>query len=1413
MVLLAVLAYVPMLLTKPGQVSADTKSYLTIDPGGLLARASSMWDPLVGAGTVPHQNIGYLFPLGPYYWLADTIGLPDWVAQRLVWATVVFAAAWGTWRLLRWLGWPAQTAFVAAFAYGFSPYLLSYLARLSAILFPWAALPWMILLAAKSVRDRSWGSAAAFAGVVAVVGSVNATSLVFAGLGPVIWILGDVVERRVTPRAAAAGSARIGVLCLGVSAWWIVGLSVQGSFGLPILDYTESYQTVASASTPNEILRGLGYWFFYGGDRLGSWVGPSAPYINHPIVIFLGYALAGIALLGLLAPFSRRLTFCAMFVVGLVISVGAAPLAASTTYGWLFENFVAETTVGGALRSTPRAAPLVLLTMACGLGSAVGAAQAWLRVRHPRVRPRFVAAFATVAVGLQLFPWFTGTVTTPALLRPDALPSSVEDLAAALGADDASGRVYAIPGADFADYRWGGTVDPVLPGIVDRPVLYRELVPQGGDGTADLLNAIERRFVEGWFEPASLPAVADLFAVDTVVVRNDLQYERYRLARPGIMWTQSVEALGAPVVVGELMVDQPEIAMTDEITLAHRDAPSTFPAFGVFEVANQPPVEVYAASPVVVAGSGDGVVDLAATGALGTERPVLYAATLDDHIDDGADVAALLGADPWWVITDSNRKQGRRWSTLGFNLGTIEAVGPAQTVDDPNDKRLVLFDDDLDEMTSAVFLGDVAAVTATSYGSDILYTAEDAPAFAVDGDPATAWRTAIAEPTTGERLTIELREPTPVNQIVLQQPQLGATNRFITGVRIGVDGRSFDVALDETSLGAGQLIELSGPGGDGMAQQITVEVRSDNVGVVSSYAGLPGVGFAEVTLIREDGSTVSSDRSVRVPTTSGLAISDEERLTYLFSRERIDPATPNRRSPEEALDRSFDSPTARSLDLTAAVRVAASAPDEVLIDLLDRDPALTVARASARLDGAADRRGTAAVDGRMDTAWETPFDGATGATLTIEPATETAADAMHISWLDDALHDVPTQVEVRAGATATVVTLPASEPTDGVASAVVDLTPFASGIIEVTIVETTGRTTPEYFSGAPRRLPVGLAEVSFGDEPNPTHPDTAVALPCRDDLLTLDGEPVQVRIRADDDGALVASSCDTVEIGAGEHRIEATAGRSSGLDIDWILLDSPGGDRGGADAVPSRASSGMEITSTGSTHLSGIVAATEQPTWLVLSQSLNAGWTASVDGVDLGPPTLINGYANGWLLPAGDTDRRVELRWTPQRGVSIAIGVSATFGALILVLVLRRARTAPAMPTDPTSARRFRRWPRRTPTRLAVIAGWALCWALVGGVAAGIASAVVAVVASRWPRADVRLVGAIMACVAWGAVSGLIIAFEYRYDFADGPDWQERFVWASPITWIAVSALITSVMADTIRRSSRTAAPGASKRP
>jgi len=1406
--LLAALTLIPMAFTDRGRVSADTKTYLTLDPGRLLSSARFMWDPSVGAGTVPHQNIGYLFPLGPYYWLLDAAGLPAWVAQRLLWAGLVFAASYGTFRLLRWLGWAVTGSLVAAVAYGFSPYLLSYLARLSAILFPWAALPWLILLAARAARERSWSRAAQFALVVALVGSVNATSLLFVGLGPVIWLAADAASRRVATRAVAAAAGRIGLLCAAVSAWWIAGLRVQGAYGLPILDYTESYQTVASASAPQEILRGLGYWFFYGGDRLDPWIGPAFPYFNDPLVMFVSFGLAGVSLLGLFAPFRGRASMLLLLLVGLVLSVGAAPLGHSTWYGVFFERFATELTAGAALRSTPRAAPLLLLALACGLGAGVEAARRWLSTRRPagalqRIAP-FVPAFAVAAVFVNLLPWFTGNAASASLLRPETPPTATTNLAAYLNASDAGGdspdgRILAIPGADFADYRWGGTVDPVLPGLTDRSVLYRELIPQGSAGTADLLNAFDRRLAEGWFEPATLEPISALFGAETIVVRNDLQHERYRLARPGPLWSDLTSVIPLPDYAGPLTTDTTRITLIDEITLARHGTADQYPINAAFELDNatsRSDLNVRSAlGPMIMAGNGDGIVDVVAAGLFDGDRPVVYAAGLDDGLRAAA-------TSPWWVVTDTNRKQGRRWSSIGSNLGALEAADVLTFDDDPNDSRLDLFPNGstgLEDQTIAVHLGDVADVAASSYGGRIIYTAEDAPGFAIDGDPSTAWRTGIAEKSDGARWLVNFVAPESLDSLRLLQPQVGANDRVITLIRVTTDGGSTEFDLDNSSrVTNGQSLDLGAVGLGGLTNRLEIEVLSDNLGDLASYVGQPGVGFAEVTPIRSDGSIVVDDRAVRLPIAAALSIATDDPLTFVLTRQRIEPSTPNRQAPEPVIDRLFDVPFDRPFVLAGQARLSATASDDVLTSLLieSEAPKRATATASVRLPGSAASRGDAAVDGDVATAWQTPFDGSVGATLTIVQQAPVEANKLTITWRSDGKHAAPTALTITDGATTFEVAVPLATSESGLSTVTIPVPTFTASNTTITIDAVSGETVPEYYSGVERLLPMGIAEVSFDSDGlgTPTGQTRVLNSGCRSDLISLDGAPLAVEVTGEVDSVLDIIPCiDTIlDLTAGQHRLIAANGKLTGLDLDRLVLDSPQR----APASPPNGS--VAITRRDATAIDASLTATVHTTVLTLPQSHNLGWTATVDGVDLGAPLLIDGYANGWMLPPGPSDRSLELRWTPQRSVNVGLGISALAALAIFALIATGRVRRNQRQFDPAAAGVD--WSRDAttpaPATLAAAAGITVVgFMFVGGPFAALTAAVLSLIVLVARRNRLALVlAATIVCVGWAAVSGLIIALEWRYDYANGPDWPLHFTWAAPITWMVVAAVSTQVL-------------------
>ena len=199
-----------------------------------------------------------------------------------------------------------------------------------------------------------------------------------------------------------------------------------------------------------------------------------------------------------------------------------------------------------------------------------------------------------------------------------------------------------------------------------------------------------------------------------------------------------------------------------------------------------------------------------------------------------------------------------------------------------------------------------------------------------------------------------------------------------------------------------------------------------------------------------------------------------------------------------------------------------------------------------------------------------------------------------------------------------------------------------------------------------------------------------------------------------------------------------------------------------------------------------------EPSWLILEQSWNEGWTATIaagdgDGGthDLGAPVLINGYANGWILPTSETARAVHLEWKPQRVVRLALWASLIAGIGIVALAVF-SRRPPRVDSD-LARRRDRAAARKRSPLLAI-----LLVALIGFLAGPIVAvwaAVTLVVAQR-----VRWFALATVLVAGSIVAGSIVALEWRHDYPLGPDWPDRFGWTSPLVWIAVATVVVSAI-------------------
>jgi len=1429
--LLALVAYVPLLLTRPGQVGADTKTYLYLDPGRLLSRAAHMWDPNVGLGTVTHQNIGYLWPMGPFYWLFDTLGVPDWVAQRIWLGSIILLAGLGVRFMMRELRWVGTGVTVASFAYALSPYLLDYAARISVILLPFAGLPWLIGLAARSLRRDDWRSPAWFALVTLTVGGVNATSLVLVMVGPILWFAHAVwIEREVTLRRALVAGGRITVLTAATSMWWVAGLALQGSYGIPILRYTETYETVADASLSTELVRGLGYWFFYGSDGLGPWTEASVVLVENVPLLAVSFLLPLLGVVAMLATrFRHRVFFAGIVLIGLVIGAGAHPWDDPSPYGAVFRAFTG-TDLGLSLRSTPRAVPLIALGLAVALGAGVAALSRWRPAVH---RPVALALILLICVNQA--PLFLGQVVDRYLVRDEQLPDHWLDAAADLDAGDRDTRVWELPGIDFASYRWGNTVDPITPGLMDREFVARELIPYGTPPAANMVNEMDLPFQSATVDPDSIAPLARFIGAGELLFRADMQYERYRTPRPRMTYEQLLAApgLSEPVQYGERVanVADPELPLDDPMEYGiPLDAPD--PAQLVrFGVEDPRPIfrTVAASSPTLLAGDAAGIVALAGLGALPADRPLFSSAEFAD--DPDAMRSQIDEPDALLVVSDTNRRQARRWGGVRENDGYTERAGEDPLVEDPSDNRLEVFPDESEDDQTLTEQRGGATVAASAYGNGVSFTPGDRAVGAFDDDPDTAWRVAAFDDPVGEFLRLVVDEPLTTDRIGLLQVQ-GPKNRHLTQVTLRFDD-SDEVTVELTDASRtppGQIVEFE----ERTFTELEVVLDATDRDGLLNYRGVSDVGFAEI-----DVPGLGPITEVIRPPTALLDVAGDRSidrdLMYVFTR-RAPASADVLINPEElALARWVINPFARDYTLYGLARLNADLAEADLDRLLGRpgaDEGGVDAVSSVRLGGGRDTIASSAIDGDPTTAYRTPFNQPTDVELEFTYAQPVAVDGLELSVVADGRHSVPSVVSVAVDGAEPVthqlegVTLGEGADRGTITTLTIPTGPLEARSFRITIDEAIESGSLDWFGKQPIVRPVAIVDVGL---PVVTGaPDDApLDDSCRDDLVRVGGEPVPVRIEgtvgdARAGRAVAFRSCDgPLPIAAGQTLLRTEA--RSDFDVDSLVLSSGAGGGPGVDTLDTPLPAGPAGPRT-TTERPGRndhrveVTGAQAPYWVVLGQSYSDGWRATTsEGTDLGPPTLVNGFANGWRVDPAELgpDVTVDITWTPQRIVWVGIAISI-IGVLICLWLILRTRPRGDRSGSVTAARLFD--PRRADgpspglggTAVLALGSGLLALAAVGPVAVAPVTVLVALAAwLPWGPAVLRLAafGSFAAAVGYTVLRQWRNAFEL--DFA----WPQWFEATHRVTLTAIVLLAAAVVVDGVRARSVVSAhvPGTSE--
>jgi arabinofuranan 3-O-arabinosyltransferase len=295
----------------------------------------------------------------------------------------------------------------------------------------------------------------------------------------------------------------------------------------------------------------------------------------------------------------------------------------------------------------------------------------------------------------------------------------------------------------------------------------------------------------------------------------------------------------------------------------------------------------------------------------------------------------------------------------------------------------------------------------------------------------------------------------------------------------------------------------------------------------------------------------------------------------------------------------------------------------------------------------------------------------------------------------DGRHSIPTVITVTTASGSRRVVLPhigtgVGRPQGSVTPVLAQFPALTGANIKITIDATEPVHFLDYVSGDQNTEPVGLAEAGI---PGVAALSTPAQIPtrCWSNLLQVDGKPIDIAISGTSSTALsngglsitgCGNSADGIRLSAGTHILTTSSYTTAGLNVDSLTLASAAGgaplpltSTGLIPVTPPPAahSPSVKVLSQNRTGMKVSVTGDGTPFWLVLGESQSRGWVATTrSGVDLGSSTLIDGYANGWYVPASAATGKVvvSIEWQPQRVVNAAIVASSAALAASLGLVL-----------------------------------------------------------------------------------------------------------------------------------------------
>ncbi len=1214
----------------PGFVTPDTKVDLTVNPLALLQRAAQLWDTSANFGQIQNQSYGYLWPMGPFHALGWLLNMPAWVVQRLWWAVLLCVAFTGVVKLAGKLniGTPGSRL-IGGLAFALSVRTLSELGGISVEAWPAAVAPWVLVpLAGLPPGARLRKAVALSALAVACAGGVNATA-VFAVVPLTLLWLFSLESTRQRFFAVLAWSGAV----LLATAWWILPLLVLGRYAPPFLNFIETAEVTTRVTDVQTILRGASHWQAYFSDLYGP-VWPAGKRLtSEPLLIWASVVVAAIGLAGLAR---RGMPHRRFLITGLLLGLAMVGFGHVTAVGGAFPQLQQEWLDGVAVafRNVHKFDVVIRLPLALGLCHAVGVFFAAAAQRstsdRAKLRAGLVGATALVAVAGVASPALAGGLTARG--EYVTVPVHWRQAAAWLDQNLHGDRVLVVPGARFGEYRWGSTTDEVIQPLLQGRWAVRNAIPLAPAGTIRFLDAIEQVLSTD----AGSPGLADLLAragIRYVMVRADIDYGKVGASPPAVVRQALLRSTGFTSVAAFGTVD--EAADGSFLDRGLAKVPHQLEIFEVERDVKR--VTVHDASSVTtLVGGPETLVALAAAGTL-PAGPTVLAGELPQGFAAGNA-----------TISDGLRRREVNFGLAKDNTSaTLDAKQPLKGNAPVPD---YLSASAQGWQTVAAYTG-IAAVTASESWADVQGLSGNRPAHhpfaAVDGDPATSWRTAPGRPVQTQWLEVRFQGPRSLREVKINFDPWAAWLPTKVTIDTGVE------QVVAEGFNGTATVQLGGV----TAARFRIFINA----AVARGAGSGGIGISEIEM-----EGLEAGRHLVVPAAPAPATVSQ----LLFTAATGMPAcyflpTGGVCDPERAREPEEGDTLARSFTLPAAGRFRPSVwarpkPGLALDAALGTGEKLTaIASTAASAEPAASA--AAVIDGDPATAWQ-PIASDQNPWLRVNFGTARTFTGLSLTLAAGVAASRPWGVQVIGD--------------DGIRVGVVD----GNGTVELGQPMTTDEVTIFFLGSVPAfnrdpyinwatQLPVAVGELSTlpGDPKPARDPEQVLTLPCGSGPTLAVGDQLRRT-------ALQASRRDLVQLreipavfcgeetgdltlGEGSHLLNATAG----------TISTPS--RVGLTDMAHPAQGGSVQTRVESWHRAERrVNVQGTPTVRVLSvaENINPGWRATLGGKELTPVT-VDGWQQGWLLPAG-VGGTVVLSYGPEWTFRAALLVGA--GAIVVLLVL-----------------------------------------------------------------------------------------------------------------------------------------------